>query len=983
MKNAFLTGILIYAATVFGQNHSTSLLFDHAVFQNYSMKDGLSSNYCYDVLQDSKGTIWIATLNGLNRFNGNRWETFQQQAETKNRQLPANWVIDVDEEKNKGIWINTDRGIAFYNFAGDSIYRYADPVKGWGRIISVGADQILVSSWTGLELFRKKGSTLHSIRSFPETAKNSFPFLYRGWDGSIWTCPEDRPSLVHWNPTSGTLNYITHFYLQNKQISPVVRGIFQLNAKQLLLTTRQHGLLIYTIGTNRVRAFFPEVFVPETDYSQVIRYRVGQEQFLIVGTQSKGLIAWNEKTRRHFFIRVNPYNPKSLCSNQIQGFCTDDNEGLWIATGMGISYFHPSLQKNKSYHFHNRETLKNGILINAVLPLSRQSFLIGTEYDGLFLYHADSDELISIPGPLTQISSIAKTELGILVGSKKGTFRFSEQTQRLESKPLVAVSTLRIRQLNHALLAFCTQKGLMLFDIRQKQFVFKEEAIAGTAAEKLFCKDVCLKDHKLWILRFFDGWEVREFPTFRKLYATHPSQLNIPVDYHCIQAADNCVYMATSAGIIRQHTDRLHQVDYLKTADGLIGDEIENLLVTDGNQLLYTTVDGLYTYNPDTKKSLRLFSYENYVQKWYNQLEPSGDGTFLYSVSDYFCRYTITNRFRNQKTPSLVISKLTVNNHPVLLSGNQLDLSSHANDIRIYLAGCVYPESGKNRWYYRLNQQAPHISDGIIELQNLAPDDYTLQFYSINNEGVRSASSKTLFIHIAPPFYNTWWFILLLFLFVALLFGIFYFYKRYQNLRLLAIRNQISKDLHDELGANVSSIHILANMLQNDPHSPMAQRALDNISRYSVEISDTINDIIWNVNPQFDSLDELIRRMVRYASETIEAAGIEYELRIPEFAASFKLDNQKKYHLYLIFKESINNAVKHSGANSMEIVFRLNGRLFEFAVKDDGTGFDTSIQSNGNGMRNLQARASEIGATISILSFPGKGTSVSLNIQLI
>lgn len=981
MKYYTLICFLLWLHSVFGQEPVASLLFDHAVFQNYSMKDGLTSNYCYDVLQDKKGAIWIATLNGLNRFNGNRWETFQQQTEIKKKRLPANWVIDMDEEAGKGIWINTDRGIAFYDFAGDSIQQFSGPVKGWGKITATGSEQILVSCWTGLEVFQKKKNQLQSLRKFPETSGNSFPLLYRSPDGTIWTCPEDHPSLIRWNPKTGTLSYIRQLIFQGKKISPVIKGIFQLNPKQLLLATRQNGLLVYTIGSGRTEAFYPAEFPDKIQYSQLTRYRMDGEEFLIIGTQSEGLIVWNERTHKRSVICYNPSDPKSLCSNQILALHTDNNEGVWIATSMGVSYFHPSIQKNKSYHFHNREAFRNGILINTVFPLSENSFLIGTEQNGLFLYNANSDELVTIQSSLTQISCIAQTNTGILVGSGTGVFRFRSKSRKLETKPLFKGSILRIRQLNDSVIAYCTQTGLKLFNWRQKRFVFQESPQPDTP-EKLFCKDVCLKNGKLWILRFFDGWEVRAYPGFRTLFVPDLSRLNIPIDYHGMQVSDSFIYIATSAGIIRQQLNDLRKITYLKTSDGLAGDGIENLLIPDKHRLFYTTVDGLYVYYLKSKTSKRLFSYENYGQKWYNQLELSKHGTLLYNVSDYFCSYAINDRFKNTKTPSLEIEKVLINNRPVRIPENKLKLSNEENTIRIYLAACVYPESNKNKWVYQLNQQEQKASDGLIELQNLPPDDYKLTFYSINNEGVRSGLSKSLLFTIAPPFYNTWWFLFLVFLFLFGLFGLFYGYKRYQNIRLLRIRNQISRDLHDELGANVSSIHIMANMLQTNPDTPQAKTALQNISRYSVQISDTINDIIWNINPQFDSVDELIKRMVRYASETIEGAQIDYDVNLPKSYALFRLDNRTKYHLYLIFKEIVNNAVKHSNATAIQIDFQLNGKNFGFSIRDNGSGFDLNAPVRGNGILNLQSRAKEIGALILISTSPGEGTHIELTTQL-
>jgi ligand-binding sensor domain-containing protein len=970
---------LMVVDLAFGQGRAGSRLFDHAVFQNYTMKDGLASNYCYDVLQDQKGTIWIATLNGLNRFNGNRWETYQQQTEIKHKQLPANWVIDIDEEKGKRIWINTDRGIASCNLTGDSVYRFSKPIKGWGKISVIRNNQLLVSAWTGLELFDNVKTQLLSRRKFPETSGNSFPFIYRGPFGSIWTCPEDHPCLVQLNTKTGKLTYIRSLLFQGTKISPVIKGVLQLNRNQLLLATHQKGLLVYTINTGIATAFFPKEFPNNTPYGQLIRYRIGKEQFLLIGTQSEGLLIWNERTCQRYSIRHNASDPKSLCSNQIIALYADNNDGIWIATGMGISYFHPSLQKNKTYHFHNREAFPDGILINTVLPLSENSFLIGTENNGLFIYDSNSDELTTIRSSLKQISCITRTDLGILVGSAKGVFRFLPESGKLHPKALISENTLKIRKLDHSMIACCTQKGLQLYDGSKQRVIFREK-INPDAPEKSFCKDVFLQNGKIWILRFFDGWEVREYPSFKPLFVSKPSML--PIDYHGIQASGSWVYIATSAGIIRQQMSQLNNIKHLKTADGLVGDEIENILVTDNNGLFYTTVDGLYFYSHQKKTSKRLASYENYVQKWYNQLELTDRGILLYSVSDYFCNYHIRDPYRNRKTPDTDIEKILVNDLQIPLT-KKLNLTYRENTIRIFLAGHLYPESTKNKWVYQLNKQEPKSCSGVIELQNLPPNDYLLTFYSENNEGIRSRFAKSLFIRIAPPFYNTWWFLLVVFVFISILFGLFYGYKRSQNNRLLRIRNQISRDLHDELGANVSSIHIMANMLQSNPGSAQAQTALANISRYSVQISDTINDIIWNINPTFDSVDELIKRMARYASETIESAGIAYDLMLPSEMPVVRLDNQTKYQLYLLFKESVNNAVKHSKAKYLEIAFQISGKQFGFSVKDNGTGFDTTDQTHGNGIHNLFSRAKEINARISLISAPGSGTHIQLTIQLI
>jgi signal transduction histidine kinase len=650
---------------------------------------------------------------------------------------------------------------------------------------------------------------------------------------------------------------------------------------------------------------------------------------------------------------------------------------------MGLSYFHPSLQKNKRFYFHNRLASGQSLLINTVFELDDKWFLIGTDTKGLFLFDSQNDELKAIPSPATQISSIRKTPIGVLIGSNNGTFLWDESKKKVIHKAILTQRTLNIRVLNKCYTAICTNVGLCILDQKGKVFRIEEK---NTLSEKLMCKDALLIDNQLWILRFFDGWEVRSFDSNELKFHSRLIDLDFPIDYHGISASKDAVFIASSAGLIRQEIKNINHLKHYKTQDGLIGDRIENILIGRRNELYYTTIDGLYQFNDDLKKSHRLVSYENYIQKWYNQLDFGNNHSLVYTVSDNFCVFYTKDNYFNEKTPNLKPEAIWVNSQPWNLN-KELRLPHLSNNIRIQFGACVYPESSKNRWIYRLvgkKSPKPHWkeSSGEITLQYLPPDEYVLEYFSRNNEGKQSLHIEKLAITITSPFYATYWFFILILVLVIALFLLLYSYKQYQNKRLIRIRNQISRDLHDELGANVSSIHIMANLLQQRPNSPQATTALKNISRYSVQISDTINDIIWNVNPQFDSMDELIKRMTRFASETIESAQIDYDIVVPEVIPMMKLDNQTKYHLYLLFKECINNAVKHAKSNCIQILFEFAGKRFFFSVEDNGVGFEIEKKANGNGLANIQHRANEINATLTIETSLEKGTKINLSIQL-
>jgi ligand-binding sensor domain-containing protein len=251
---AFLTKLIS------AQQSELDFAFSNPVFQNFTMKNGLASNYCYDVLQDHKGYIWIATLNGLSRFNGTTWLNFQQQSKRSKYKLPANWVVDIDGDKLGNIWINTDRGIAMYHQKQDSIISFPDPIKGWGKISCTDTNQLLVSSWTGITKLQHKGHQLQPVYDYTVTARNSIPFIFKDINGNSWACPEDNPSLIKITASTKQLSYYRIINIDGENQSPIINSITQFSEDTLLLITKQNGILKYCTRNNKAFRFLKQQF---------------------------------------------------------------------------------------------------------------------------------------------------------------------------------------------------------------------------------------------------------------------------------------------------------------------------------------------------------------------------------------------------------------------------------------------------------------------------------------------------------------------------------------------------------------------------------------------------------------------------------------------------------------------------------------------------------------------------------------------------
>ncbi len=216
------------------------------------------------------------------------------------------------------------------------------------------------------------------------------------------------------------------------------------------------------------------------------------------------------------------------------------------------------------------------------------------------------------------------------------------------------------------------------------------------------------------------------------------------------------------------------------------------------------------------------------------------------------------------------------------------------------------------------------------------------------------------------------------------------FFNRYQLKKkleqqesLLAMRNHISQDLHDDIGASLSNINILnelarRNLSQPEKSAGYLSKASEDIQR----ISESLSDIVWNINPRYDQPDTLFIRMRRYAADMFDGKNINSRFEFPETESGFQLSMTQRRDLYLIFKEAVNNLVKYSGATEALVQVKVTDNQLNMLISDNGKGFDRSTLRAGNGLHNMEQRAGAAGGQLSIHAAPGTGTRIELSMKV-
>jgi len=249
---------------------------------------------------------------------------------------------------------------------------------------------------------------------------------------------------------------------------------------------------------------------------------------------------------------------------------------------------------------------------------------------------------------------------------------------------------------------------------------------------------------------------------------------------------------------------------------------------------------------------------------------------------------------------------------------------------------------------------------------------------------VMSEAPASFSFRILPPVWQRWWFIVLAVALVGLIAYALYSYRVRRLLEIERVRTRIATDLHDDIGSSLSQIAIMSEVVQQqvDGQNPRVSHPLAVIAGTSRELVDSMADIVWAINPKRDHLIDLTQRMRQFAADLLSARNIEFRFDAPGQESDTPLETDMRREVFLILKEAVNNAVRHSNCSFIEIVFAVNDKTLMLNVTDNGDGFDPLLARGGHGLVSMKRRAENIGGTLGIFSAAGGSTTITLQAPL-
>lgn len=342
--------------------------------------------------------------------------------------------------------------------------------------------------------------------------------------------------------------------------------------------------------------------------------------------------------------------------------------------------------------------------------------------------------------------------------------------------------------------------------------------------------------------------------------------------------------------------------------------------------------------------------------------------------------------------------------------------SARANGVaHLGETGPVTTDPGRARLEFRfvgLSFSAPEkttyrarlkgLSDSWRELGNqrvaafeaVPPGKYTFEVMAVNGDGIRSVDTARISVIVKPHFWESPWFYLTAGIFViSAAAGTGWFGARMRmktRIQALKIRNareaeraRIARDLHDDLGASLTEISILAALAAEDALQTPLQPSLDQLSAKAKHVVSGLDEIVWAVNPREDTLRSLVEYLAAFAREFLDIARIPLRVDIASEIPDVQLAASQRHGVFLAAREALNNIVKHSGAKEVNLHASIHEGVLEIRVADNGCGFEPDYAAGeGNGLGNLQSRMGEAGGTCRIETHPGQGTTVFLTLPL-
>jgi signal transduction histidine kinase len=980
--------IAIFAFSV-AHAQNGSLYFNHLTVNN-----GLSQSVATVTLKDSRGFIWIASLDGIDCFDGISCRHYDLSHLTPLNltQTTTNFL----EDQNGDIWAGTQHGLLKYSYKKDAFsyhplhtiginndYASPDVV----RISYIDADNNL---WLQRENYfycfdiNKMTSRQIAVPPLSQFPRALFPYRKPFQQVEHFYVMDEYAARVHKaSRQNGRLTWASHKLDISLRITNAA-----IHTGDTIFLAAQHELYRYHFDLDTC------VMIKQLPNAGSVTALTTHENKLWVGTSNDGIVSIDIHTNEIIYRGTHSfYNDHSLLADHVPSIFIDDADNLWVsAWGQGISY--TNLKKARMEQaFTNGEAQANGCsnFIRCIAADSRGDIWCSTGENYLVRFDSRLQfrEKIDLPGESTHFV-IDKSD-NIWFGSNEDVFTYSIIKKRLT--PVKKDSALVSRGINNVMQL---KNGQVLFACNYGVWTCRPGEGIRVMADLPYGKVVNMlfenKEGMLFVGIDRVGMNMYE-PSGNNRYRLRKT-FTFSGNTKCFyEQNDTALWIATTTGLMlfNQQKEKIESI--FTTANGFPNNYLYACLPDAKQNLWITSNKGITAFNMQTRQC-RNFNVQDGIQS--NEFNSfayllTRDSAMIFGGINGLNRikpssFTPYNHLAKPQITS--IKRDSMINPFSFDSDKAIILPYDKSGIEIGIAALEYANAASNTLKYILEGNDKDWSyspnKGLIQYAHLAPGKYRFKLMAANCDGVWNPEIRTLHITVLNPFWLTWWFMGICVLVLSAALYLIYRFRLQQALKMERLRTRIATDLHDDIGSTLSSISMYSEAVKKQvkDRMPQLEQVLEKMGENSRKMVSSMSDIVWAVNPGNDEGKKLLERMEAYATDacSVTDTRLHFSYNRELNALSFPLEYRK--NIYLIFKEALNNALKYAEAGDIYVSVHRKGTQVNLVVQDNGKGFDTATEYPGNGLKNLQLRAREIQASLKISSCPGKGTLIGLDCNI-
>lgn len=901
--------------------------YDGYSFVNFTAKDGLCSDAVECIMQDREGNLWFGTQGGITKYDGHVFTNFTQQ-----QGLIGNVVYCMIEDRAGNIWAGTCAGLSRYDGRTFTNFNEKQGLSN-NNVYCLLEDRpgnLLIGTYGG-GISKFDGSSFISYTSKQGLINDDVGTLIKDRQGNIWI--GTRYGLSKYDGSAFT-NFTEKQGLTNDNIYCLLED----NYGNIWIGTGGGGVLKYN---DHSFTHFTQNEGLRKNY--IFSVHEDKEGKLWFGSWRGGMAQYDGITFRIFT------NEQGLPDNDVRSICEDKSGNFWLATYDGAVKYNG----HSFIHFTERNGLVNND-VNCIMEDSSGNIWFGTnrgvsKYDGHsfsnFFYHKDDGK---------SFRCIKQDKTGnIWFGTGEGVFKLDgrrligiNDSSKTLSTPIYCIGEDRTGNL-----WFGTGKGAFKYDGRSLIRITTREGLVNNEITSIMEDD----GRNIWFGTRFG---------LSKLSIRKSALLSQRIRAHLIYKEDvffkNYGYAENFLGI---------------------GCNTGAMMETSDHHMWVGTNNGVTTFEPSKEPA---DSTPPVIQ--ITKLKIGGQNIDWAALK--------------QKTDTSILLNTGMQLHHFRFNmvspwhhlPEGLSLEWDNNYISFEFVGTTMGQPQNVRYQYYLEgldqRMGAVTGESSVSYGNLPPGKYTFKVRAMNSEGVWSRELDYGFI-IRPPWWQTWWFrtaVILTFSgFVFFISRFIYLYqlRKQKNIleKELAVqfeRQRISADLHDEIGSTLSSISIYAALAKNEEHKASY---LESISSNVTEVVTKLDDLVWRINPKYDSMESVISRLTGYAEPFAWAKGITLSLEADEVSTSIKLPADSRHHLFMVLKELINNAIKHAACTAIKINFYCRENNLQIVVEDNGKGFDAdAFNKHRNGLHNIEQRVRAMNGIMEMTTV--KGTSIDIRIPV-